>query len=80
MSSEIILRSSYANVYCDKATGNIIRIDYEAMGGVNEWDDVERFDPTTFPDESETDILSIGGWNRDGVYFEPVIDQDGLSK
>lgn len=70
-SPTLILRSTYADIYVERETGAIIRIDYAAMGGTNEWDDVARFDPATFPaDENETDVMLVGGWGATG-YFAP---------
>lgn len=67
-----IVRSSYADIYVDRATGNVTKRDYAAMGGTDEWDDVQRFDPSTLPaDETETDCLLVGFWNGAGEYVPP---------
>jgi hypothetical protein len=67
----ITLRSSYADIYVKREDGSILFIDYESMGGSNEWDDVDRFDPDTLPDEEETDVLLVAFWNKEGKRFEP---------
>lgn len=74
MTGTIILRSSYADLYVDRVTGDVLKRDYAAMGGSDEWDDVQRFDPTTFPADSETDVLLVGFWDDKGVYLEPQLD------
>jgi len=66
----IILRSSYADITCDRETGNIISIDYENFGGDgNEWDDVAYFDHRDFTTEPEMDVLDVGYMLKDGRYF-----------
>lgn len=70
--THIILRSSSADITADRETGNIISVDYESLGGTNEWEDVERFDPATFTDEPEMDVLEIGFWTKRGNYFKRV--------
>lgn len=73
--SQIILRSSYADIYVEKETGNIIRIDYESMGGSNEWDDVASFDPKTLDDRGlgEMDVLYAGFTTNKGKYIPPAL-------
>jgi hypothetical protein len=70
-----IVRSSYADIYCDRTTGAIIKIDYEAMGGRDEWDDVDRFDPRTF-EGTEDDSLRVGFWTKDGNYAAPLSEKE----
>lgn len=69
MTKEIILRSSYADITVERQTGKILNIDY-SMGGTDQWDDVERFDPVTLPDEPETDVLHVGFYLKGGAYVE----------
>lgn len=71
------IRSSYADIEVRRETGEIIEIDYAAMGGKNEWDDVDRFDPATFPaGESENDCLRTGFWTKKGDYVAPMTEKE----
>jgi hypothetical protein len=73
-SKTFIIRSSYADITIDRETGRVLERDYAAMGGKDEWDDVERFDPATLPaDEDETDCLLVGFWNGKGTYVGPLV-------
>jgi len=67
--SILILHSSYADIRVERETGKILEIDYEGFGGeANEWDDVTRFDPETFENVPEMDVLDVGFWAADGYY------------
>lgn len=70
------VRSSYADIKVHRATGEIIEINYAAMGGKDEWEDVDHFDPATFPaGESENDCLRTGFWTKSGKYVAPVNEE-----
>jgi hypothetical protein len=75
---QLILRSSYADIHVNRETGNIIKIDYAAMGGKDEWDDVVRFDPDTFPKSrgiGDADVLRVGFWTKDGKHITPIPEE-----
>lgn len=67
---QTILRSSYADITVERETGAVITIDYAAMGGTNEWDDVARFDPETLSGD-EMDVLDAGFWTKGGEHVPP---------
>lgn len=55
-----IVRSSYADIHVDRSTGRVLSIDYEAMGGTDQWDDVDMFDPSRLTDPNgEDDCLNL---------------------
>jgi len=71
MSGQFIVRSSYADIYVDPQTGAIQSIDYAAMGGSDEWDDVEMFDPTTLTNPNgEADCLDTRFKLKSGEWIE----------
>ena len=71
--STCLVLSSYADITVNRETGEIIKIDYEACGGEDEWDDLKKFNPETLTHE-EMDVLNTGFWTKDGNYNAPVQD------
>lgn len=64
----IILKSSYGNITCDFKTGEILLIEYTNEDGNKELDCIERFDPSSFADDKEMDILAAAGWTNLGRF------------
>ncbi len=73
-SDEIIIHSTYADITIDRYTGEIKKINYKEMGGKDEWNDTERFDPLTFDSSDEIDCLDVGYWNKNG-HYEPALEE-----
>jgi hypothetical protein len=93
MSTIVTLRGSWGDLRVHRETGFIVEYDDHGRRGWSPEDegyhDIALIDPRTLIDPSldtcgEADVLSAGGWTRDGTYFgsmtwieDAVVDPDG---